>query len=171
MQGCSGTLVSQIFVVIRRQMEHRCCCLPCVREGPLATIFGSARNRSTSQPATDASSTDLHATAATPHEDNHDKRTPEDIEQQMQHSEGAALHAAISAGKEASTTGKKSNQEVAAVIESAGGDICGREHGWALVLSCLLMRSSSGHEWNAMALPKRRPTHSICAQATERQRR
>ena len=98
-------------------------------------IFGSARNRSTSQLATDASSTGLEGTAGTSHEDNHDilrdiaeqmKRTPEDIEKQMQHSEGAALHAAILAGKEALTKGK-SKQEVAAVIESAGGDVCGRE--------------------------------------------
>ena len=77
-------------------------------------IFGSARNRSTSQLATDASSTSLDATATTSHEDNYDilreiaeqmKRTPEDIEKQMQHSEGAALHAAILAGKEALTIG------------------------------------------------------------------
>ena len=116
-------------------MEHRCCCLPCVKEGPLALLFGAARNRSTSQLATDAFSTALDATAATSHEDNHDilreiaeqmKRTPEDIEKQMQHSEGAALHAAILAGKEALSKGK-SKEEVAAVIESAGENVCGRE--------------------------------------------
>ena len=72
------------------------------------------RNRSIPQLATDALATVLDATVATPHEDNHDilreiaeqmKRTPEDIEKQMQHSEGAALHAAILAGKEALTIG------------------------------------------------------------------
>ena len=100
----------------------------------MRSIFGSARNRSTSQLATDASSTSLDATATTSHEDNLDilreiaeqmKRTPEDIEKQMQHSEGAALHAAILAGNEALTKGK-SKQAVAAVIESVGGDLCGR---------------------------------------------
>ena len=54
------------------------------------------------------------------------KRTPEDIEKHFRHTEGTALRAAILAGKEALTKGK-SKQEVAAIIESTGGDICGRE--------------------------------------------
>ena len=54
------------------------------------------------------------------------KRTPQEIERDMQHSEGAALHAAILAGKEALAKGKP-KQEVAAVIESAGANVCGLE--------------------------------------------
>ena len=54
------------------------------------------------------------------------KRTREDMEEHWQHTEGAALHAAISAGQQALSEGK-SKQEVASVIESAGGDICGHE--------------------------------------------
>ena len=62
------------------------------------------RNRSIPQLATDASSTVVDGAPATPQGNNHDilrevaehmKRTLEDIEQQMQHSEGAALHAVI----------------------------------------------------------------------------
>ena len=68
------------------------------------------RNRSIPQLATDASSTALDGAAATPQGNNHDilrdiaeqmRRTRGDIEKQMQHSEGAALHAAILAGQEA----------------------------------------------------------------------
>ena len=54
------------------------------------------------------------------------KRTPEDIQRDMQHSEGAAFHAAILAGKEALAKGKPKH-EVAAVIESAGANVCGLE--------------------------------------------
>ena len=54
------------------------------------------------------------------------KRTPQEIEEHMQHCEGAAYHAAILAGKEALTKGK-SKQEVAAVIERAGANVCGLE--------------------------------------------
>ena len=43
----------------------------------------------------------------------------------MQHSEGAALNAAILAGREALSQGK-SKPEVAAVILSAGENVCGR---------------------------------------------
>ena len=137
------------------------------------------RNRSTPQLPRDTSSIVLDATTVTPHENDHDilkeiaeqmRRTRGDIEKQMQHSEGAALRAAILAGQEALSKGK-SKEEVAAVIESAGGDVCGRANGRALILSQLLRRSSAGHERNAMALPKRRPTYRICAQAVERQRR
>ena len=45
-------------------------------------------------------------------------RTRGDIERHWQHSESAALHAAVLAGKEALAEGK-SKQEVAAVIEKA----------------------------------------------------
>ena len=87
----------------------------------------------------------LEATRETPHKDNHNilreiaqqlKRTPEDIEEQMQHTEGAALRAAILAGKEALTK-SKSKQDVATVIESVGGDVCGRET-WMCSNSILL---------------------------------
>ena len=54
------------------------------------------------------------------------KRTPQDIERDMQHSEGAALHAAILAGKEALAK-RRPKHEVAAVIESAGANVCGFE--------------------------------------------
>ena len=54
------------------------------------------------------------------------KRIPQDIESDMQHSEGAAFHAAILAGKEALAKGKPKH-EVAAVIESAGANVCGPE--------------------------------------------
>ena len=54
------------------------------------------------------------------------KRTRGDIETHWRHSEGAALHAAILAGKEAFAEGK-SKEEVAAVIESAGAKVCGLE--------------------------------------------
>ena len=54
------------------------------------------------------------------------KRTPQEIERDMQHSEGAALHAAILAGKEALAKGIPKH-EVAAVIESAGANVCGLE--------------------------------------------
>ena len=93
------------------------------------------RNRSTPQLATDASSTALDGAAATSHGNNHDilreiaeqmRRTRGDIEKQMQNSEGAALHAAILAGQDALSKGK-SKEEVAAVIESAGEHVCGRE--------------------------------------------
>ena len=53
-------------------------------------------------------------------------RTPQDIERDKQHSEGAAFHAAILAGKEALAKGKPKH-EVAAVIESAGANVCGLE--------------------------------------------
>ena len=53
-------------------------------------------------------------------------RTRGDIETHHQHSEGAALHAAVLAGKEALAEGK-SKEEVAAVIESAGAKVCGLE--------------------------------------------
>ena len=53
-------------------------------------------------------------------------RTRGDIERDRQHSEGAALHAAVLAGKKALAEGK-SKEEVAAVIESAGADVCGLE--------------------------------------------
>ena len=54
------------------------------------------------------------------------KRTRGDIETHWRHSEGAALHAAVLAGKEALAEGK-SKEEVAAVIESAGAKVCGLE--------------------------------------------
>ena len=54
------------------------------------------------------------------------KRTWGDIETHWRHSEGAALHAAVLAGKEALAEGK-SKEEVAAVIESAGAKVCGLE--------------------------------------------
>ena len=54
------------------------------------------------------------------------KRTPQGIERDMQHSEGAALHAGILAGKEALAKGIPKH-EVAAVIESAGANVCGLE--------------------------------------------
>ena len=54
------------------------------------------------------------------------KRTPQEIEEHMQHCAGAAFHAAILAGKEALAKGKP-KQEVAAVIESAGANVCGLE--------------------------------------------
>ena len=54
------------------------------------------------------------------------KRSPQDIERDMQHSEGAAFHAAILVGKEALAKGKPKH-EVAAVIESAGANVCGLE--------------------------------------------
>ena len=54
------------------------------------------------------------------------KRTRGDIEKHWRYSEGAALHAAILAGKEAFAEGK-SKEEVAAVIESAGAKVCGLE--------------------------------------------
>ena len=54
------------------------------------------------------------------------KRTPQEIEEHMQHCEGAAYHAAMLAGKEALAKGKP-KQEVAAVIESAGANVCGLE--------------------------------------------
>ena len=53
-------------------------------------------------------------------------RTRGDIERDRQHSEGAALHAAVLAGKKALAEGK-SKEEVAAVIESAGAKVCGLE--------------------------------------------
>ena len=46
-------------------------------------------------------------------------RTPQDIERDKQHSEGAAFHAAIFAGKGALAK-RKPKQEVAAVIFIAG---------------------------------------------------
>ena len=54
------------------------------------------------------------------------RRTRGDIERHWQHGEGAALHAAVLAGKEALAEGK-SKEEVAAVIESAGAKVCGLE--------------------------------------------
>ena len=54
------------------------------------------------------------------------KRTPQEIEEHMQHCEGAAYHAAILAGKEALAKGIPKH-EVAAVIESAGANVCGLE--------------------------------------------
>ena len=93
------------------------------------------RNRSIPQFATNALATTLDATVETPSEDNHDilreiaeqmRRTRGDIEQHMQHTEGAALCAAILAGKEALNEGK-SKQEVATVIQSAGANVCGRQ--------------------------------------------
>ena len=54
----------------------------------------------------------------------------------MQHSEGAALNAAILAGREALSQGK-SKPEVAAVILSAGENVCGRET-WTCSDSILL---------------------------------
>ena len=82
----------------------------------------------------------LDATAATSHAEDRDfpdaddlreiaeqvKRTPQEIEEHMQHCAGAAFHAAILAGKEALAKGKP-KQEVAAVIESAGANVCGLE--------------------------------------------
>ena len=53
-------------------------------------------------------------------------RTRGDIGRHQQHSEGAPLHAAVLAGKEALAEGK-SKEEVAAVIESAGAKVCGLE--------------------------------------------
>ena len=103
------------------------------------------RNRSTPQLPRDTSSIALDATAVTPHENDHDilkdiaeqmRRTRGDIEKQMQHSEGAALRAAILAGQEALSKGK-CKEEVAAVIESAGSNVCGREK-WMCSGSILL---------------------------------
>ena len=54
------------------------------------------------------------------------KRTPQEVEERMQHCEGAAFDAAMLAGKEALAKGKP-KQEVAAVIESAGANVCGLE--------------------------------------------
>ena len=54
------------------------------------------------------------------------KRTPQYIERDMHHSKGAALHAAILAGKEALAKGNPKH-EVAVVIESAGANVCGLE--------------------------------------------
>ena len=93
------------------------------------------RNRSLPQFATNVTATTLDTTVDTPNEDDHDilreiaqqmKRTSGDIEKKMQHSEGAALNAAILAGREALSKGK-SKPEVAAVILSAGENVCGRE--------------------------------------------
>ena len=53
-------------------------------------------------------------------------RTRGGIERHWQHGEGAALHASILAGNAALAEGK-SKEEVAAVIESAGADVCGLE--------------------------------------------
>jgi len=94
------------------------------------------------QPASSerAQRTALDATAATSHAEDRDfpdaddlreiaeqvKRTPQEIEEHMQHCAGAAFHAAILAGKEALAKGKP-KQEVAAVIESAGANVCGLE--------------------------------------------
>ena len=68
------------------------------------------------------------------------KRTPEDIQRDMQHSEGAALHAAILAGKEALAK-RKPKHEVAAVIESAGANVCGPEK-WRRSGSILIAEAS-----------------------------
>ena len=93
------------------------------------------RNRSIPQLATDASSTALDGAAATPHGNNHDilreiaeqmKRTPGGHRKTNAALRGAALRAAILVGQEALSKGK-SKQEVAAVIESAGEYVCGRE--------------------------------------------
>ena len=98
-----------------------------------------------SQREIDAGVCILEATSETPHKDNHNilreiaqqlKRTPEDMEEEMQHTEGTALRAATLAGKEALTKGK-SKQAVATVIESVGGDVCGRET-WMCSNSILL---------------------------------
>ena len=87
----------------------------------------------------------LEVTNETPRKDNHHilkeiaqqlKRTPEDMEEEMQHTEGTALRAATLAGKEALTKGT-SKQAVATVIESVGGDVCGRET-WMCSNSILL---------------------------------
>ena len=55
------------------------------------------------------------------------KRSPQEIEEHWQHCEGAGYHAAILAGKKALAEGKL-KEEVAAVIESAGGEVCGLEN-------------------------------------------
>ena len=55
-----------------------------------------------------------------------EKRTPEDIEEHFQHTEGATLRIATLACKEALTKGK-SKQEVATVIERVSGHVCGRD--------------------------------------------
>ena len=68
------------------------------------------------------------------------KRTPEDIQRDMQHSEGAAFHAAILAGKEALAK-RKPKHEVAAVIESAGANVCGLEK-WRRSDSILIAEAS-----------------------------
>ena len=89
-----SSLFERLCVVIRRQMEHR--------------------NRSIPQLATDASSTALDGAAATPQANNdilrdiaeQMRRTRGDIGKRWQHSEGAALHAAILAGQEALSKGK-----------------------------------------------------------------
>ena len=64
------------------------------------------------------------------------KRSPQEIEEHWQHCEGAAYHAAILAGTKALAEGKL-KEEVAAVIESAGGEVCGLEK-WKCSGSILL---------------------------------
>ena len=63
-------------------------------------------------------------------------RTRGDIERDRQHSEGAALHVAVLAGKKALAEGK-SKEEVAAVIERAGVKVCGLEQ-WRCYGSILI---------------------------------
>ena len=67
------------------------------------------------------------------------KRTAQYIERDMLHSEGAALRAAISAGKEALAK-HKTKEEVAAVIESAGAAVCGFVQ-WTASASILMVEA------------------------------
>ena len=67
------------------------------------------------------------------------QRTPQYIERDRQHSEGAASRAATLAGEEALRKGK-SKEEVAAVIESVGAAVCGFWH-WKNSASILLVEA------------------------------
>ena len=101
-----------------------------------------------SQRLRDAEVCIVEATSEIPHKDNQEvmreireqmKRTPADIEKHFRHTEGTALRAAIVAGKKALSRGK-SKQEVATIIESTGGDICGCE-AWMCSESILLVEA------------------------------
>ena len=121
LQNCSCEFPARPLVWVPEEEKPRCfeCAKPVQELARLEVEPRSVASESPPQPDTENVAAFREIAAAV-------TRTRGDIETHWRHSEGAALHAAISAGKEALAEGK-SKEEVAAVIESAGAKVCGLE--------------------------------------------
>ena len=121
LQNCSCECPARPLVWVPEEEKPRCfeCAKPVQELARLEVEPRSVASESPPHPDTENAAAFREIAAAV-------TRTRGDIETHHQHSEGAALHAAVLAGKEALAEGK-SKEEVAAVIESAGAKVCGLE--------------------------------------------
>ena len=121
LQNCSCECPARPLVWVPEEEKPRCfeCAKPVQELARLEVEPRSVASESPPHPDAENAAAFREIAAAV-------KRTRGDIETHWRHSEGAALHAAILAGKEAFAEGK-SKEEVAAVIESAGAKVCGLE--------------------------------------------